>query len=415
MKNPYKIRVILKSNGYEHISKSRLKEYCQKIKKQRLAFAEAVNSTRINGSGYSSVGAELRDHISNLRDKLKNPISLFEYVIISRMIDGRVFESSYRISTNQNGVIGRQQALSCIRNQIVEYRQDRKRVYDSIYLRKPGSILKEFSEKILRRPKKPKDGAEYVGIEIECVTPQNADFSKLLPFSKYVDITGDGSIHYKENEQGTEFRVCLQRSEIREVLPKIMETIRGLGAKVNKSCGLHVHLDQRDNKSPEITFLRLVRSLGLLYTVVPSSRRSNNFCRRNRRTDWNIERLGTRYKAINSCAFNRHKTIEVRLFGGTLEETKIINWIETLYAIAEGETVLRCPRSFDTAKRYWKLSDENLAWLKERQQKFAELGNTINAESDSESNSISEQIHSWECGCGTINEGDICDECGATR
>ena len=106
----------------------------------------------------------------------------------------------------------------------------------------------------------------------------------LLPFGKYVDVGSDGSIHYGDNEEGKEIRVCVKRSEVRTVVPGIMDALNSMGATVNKSCGLHVHLDQRGNLEPEKTFQKLVRSLGLLYTVVPKSRRENTYCKRNLRT-----------------------------------------------------------------------------------------------------------------------------------
>lgn len=361
-------------------------EAYKQIRKSRIPFSLAIHSLMRNGR-INGTGDNLRKLIANLRNDYKVTMTQNNrYVRLSRTVHGRTFETTYPLGVvKDNGKIIpltrlRERAIHDIRESIRAYRDDLKRRNNPIFRRVAGGLLKEFQTKSLKLPKRPKDGSQYVGIEIECVTPNDADFSILLPFSKYINIGTDGSVEAGRNETGSEFRVCIKRDEVRSVLPGIMQAIKALGATVNKSCGLHVHMDQRHQKTREevaTVFQRLVRSLGLLYTVVPPSRRRNTYCKRNRHADFNRARDGERYKAVNAGAWERHGTLEVRLFGGTLEETKIINWIETLYAIAEGETVLRCPKTFDTALRYWKLSDENLAWLKDRQAKFSEANATM--------------------------------------
>lgn len=247
----------------------------------------------------------------------------------------------------------------------------------------PNRVLNVVYYRRLQKEKKPKDNQEYVGIELECITPRNVDLSKLAPFHEYVNVGTDGSIDgYREGETGREIRVCIPRAKVREIVPQITEALHSIGARVNRSCGLHVHLDQRNAANVELNYQKLVRAQSLLYQVVPLSRRENRYCRRSRQYDFRAAADGNRYHAINANAYHRYRTLEVRLFGGTLSGSKIVNWIETLYGIVEGTPSLRCPKNFDIAKRYWKLSDENLVWLKSRAAQFAELNTAPVAESE---------------------------------
>lgn len=341
----------------------------RKIMNSRVPFALAINSVGIKkGYAVPYVAEHLKTQLKEWKEEFKRRITGGKvYKKLRRVYQGRIIE--YEFNTLRDG----KEALQRIKDKVREIRRYAKQNNDPLVMRKPNGLLKEFQSKRLKMPKRPLDSAEYVGIEIECITPSGVDLTPLLPFSKYIEVGGDGSINHKDDEEGTEIRVCMKRNELRDVLPGLMQTLKDIGAQINQSCGLHVHLDQRNNLEPEKHFQRLVRSLGLLYTVVPESRRRNRYCKRNRHSDFPSAVRGDRYKAINASAFHRYKTIEIRLFGGTLEAVKIINWIEVLTAIVNGETVMRCPKTFDTALKYWKLSDENLAWLKERQAKFASL------------------------------------------
>lgn len=396
MKSVYKIAFELDNRNLNLSSyKLNVKSAYKYIRSVRIPFArsiQALKSVRAN----NTLANNMRGSIQNLRNDIKNTLEgQIWYAEVSRTVHGRTFTASYPLSVVKvdgqevSPQTYRAQAIEIIKYDLQQYRKQLKHREDPIFRRKPGGLFKEFQIKALHSHKMPQDNAQYVGIEVECVMPQNVDTSPLLPFAKYVNITTDGSVEHGRNETGSEFRICMRRDQIREMLPPIMQALKTMGGTVNKSCGLHVHMDQRHNsiEAAGSVFQRLVRSLGLLYTVVPSSRRKNTFCKRNRYADFEKARHGERYKAVNATAYGKHRTIEVRLFGGTLEESKIINWIEVLYAIAEGETVLRCPKTFDTALKYWKLSDENMAWLKERQKQFSTINATLPiSESETEEN-----------------------------
>ncbi len=389
-------------------------EYVQKLASARLVFGNYISTVKKTNFGHLRTSAnEARQAVKTLRDKLHSELGSSNYFILKRRFGLGEFVSVELFGHDYS----RKQAIDEIKYKIRNIRKRRKENHDALSRRTPNWILKQLASRELNQAKSPKDNAQYVGIEIECILPHNWDSMKLSPLAKFVNVGLDGSIQSEDGYVGKELRVLVKRTEVRTIIPKLMDILNEMGAKVNKSCGLHVHLDQRQNLDPGASFTKLVRSLNLLYTVVPKSRRKNQYCHRNRRLDFNVAVHGDRYKAINAAAYRRYKTLEVRLFGGTLSAEKIINWIETLHAITEGTLPTRCPRNFDTATNYWNLSAENVAWLKARQTQFAALNlEAPGAESDTESNEAdapdhdeTDQFHCDECGFGD-HETEHCEE-----
>ncbi len=128
-----------------------------------------------------------------------------------------------------------------------------------------------------------------------------------------------------------------------------------IGAKVNKSCGLHVHVDARDI---DTAAMKRVCKMWMKYescfdSVMPESRRNNVFCRSTRNDfrsldvafnaidaarDLNGLRAvmgGNRYKKLNLESLVRHGTVEFRQHSGTVDNTKMVMWIELVTAFIE--------------------------------------------------------------------------------
>lgn len=103
-----------------------------------------------------------------------------------------------------------------------------------------------------------------------------------------------------------------------------------LEGRVDKSCGLHVHVDVRhlpqfnatsERFSIRETYDRLCKFYKFLKKLVPKSRLQNRYCR------WRNNRLsGGRYCAINWCAYEEHGTLEFRCQGGSINLVKIETW-----------------------------------------------------------------------------------------
>jgi len=130
-------------------------------------------------------------------------------------------------------------------------------------------------------------------------------------------------------------------------MKKVCEILKQCGAKVNLSCGTHVHIDAHSInlgswKRIYINYARLER---VIDDFMPKSRKgNNNFYTKGFSTITNFEEkisnaislveidnfFGSRYFKINPKSYARHNTIEFRQHSGTVEFEKISNWVRFL-------------------------------------------------------------------------------------
>jgi len=203
------------------------------------------------------------------------------------------------------------------------------------------------------------------GVEIEAYVPGNrnindiaADIERLAGVRVAVRYTynhdilpawklsRDGSLR----ADGTTFELVspvLKGREGLDEVRRVCEALNLIGAKVNKTCGLHVHHDARDF-TRALYFANLLRLYGRMEYYIdhmmPPSRRANNnrYCKSIaykleldghlldscKTTEEVREWLGCdRYHKVNLEAWWRQGTIEFRHHSGTVEAEKIVNWI----------------------------------------------------------------------------------------
>ena len=228
-----------------------------------------------------------------------------------------------------------------IRNAIQSFRKQLKQV--------PPSFIENLTPIEERMRKKYMDAhkGDLVSVELECVFYRASMIPKREALSKFlVDIDGDGSLRYHpegdddERDPETEEVVRHGTAEVKltfrperlHKLKKVLEVLRESGAEVNTTCGTHIHLDQRDVKrrQADVRAKRLIKALPALVQLVAPSRLDNQYCRPNSPIiDGETYTHGRgRYYAINFYdAYAKHKTIEVRMHGGTLDVWKIIGWV----------------------------------------------------------------------------------------
>lgn len=206
--------------------------------------------------------------------------------------------------------------------------------------------LKELQE--VKKYKKPRDKKKYVGVEIECYGPISkyvVEFHLVKAgLSGKVQISEDGSIRppsifYKTGGGDYEIKVLDTQKNIKYTISKVCKVLKQLGCEVNKSCGLHVHLDMR-TRDHETAYTKLVKNLPTLTKYVAKHRKYNRYCKLNKFDSfiggYTRDSLGPyyvhddRHSAINPHAYLRHKTLEVRLHEGSLDSRKINRWIKVL-------------------------------------------------------------------------------------
>lgn len=224
-----------------------------------------------------------------------------------------------------------------------------------------SKALEKYREEEIRKNKSPKDGARYVGVEIECLIPDCGRDKLTKAFAaarlhKHVSIHDDGSV--SGPGQSHEVVVMDREESIKETVTKVCTVLASLKATTNRTCGLHVHLDMRNKTEEErkLIYGKLVRAHTGLYSMLPASRKANHYCRPNTSpSDPNEE---DRYYAVNWTALRKHGTIEVRSHSGTVDPVKINNWVELLIAARDASVRLRAPSTLKECLKWLKVRPE---------------------------------------------------------
>jgi Putative amidoligase enzyme len=134
-------------------------------------------------------------------------------------------------------------------------------------------------------------------------------------------------------------------------LRTVSTVLTRLGAKINKTCGLHVHFDA---VNMDLTnWKNLIKNYANLESTIdsmmPQSRRgqTNTYCKSLKINDLNAKIdaarnldavrniFPNRYSKVNTQSFARHRTIEFRQHSGTFESAKIENWVVFLHNLVD--------------------------------------------------------------------------------
>lgn len=182
-------------------------------------------------------------------------------------------------------------------------------------------------------------------------------------------IVSDASIdtHGNGSSYAVEFVTPPLNYEDIETLQNIIRKLREAGAKSDKSCGIHIHVDGA-NHTPE-SLKRLVNFFtarqDLIYEALEIGQRANRWCRKydntlldairkekklsknSLETIWYSSANGgymggidhqhynsTRYHGVNLHAFFTKGTVEFRLFNSTLHAGKIKAYIQFCLAVS---------------------------------------------------------------------------------
>lgn len=158
----------------------------------------------------------------------------------------------------------------------------------------------------------------------------------------------DGSVH------GEVVSPILQGQAGFDQIKIVMKAMKEIGCKVNKQCGLHVHLGMKDlNRDQRILFIKQwYANQAVIKRFVDKYRQRNQYCQDQspQQVDRMVQyiRQGVepdrnqvlRTASLNITPFGKIGTYEVRLHGGTLNPKKINTWIKFLMAFVEFSVVL---------------------------------------------------------------------------
>jgi len=111
------------------------------------------------------------------------------------------------------------------------------------------------------------------------------------------------------------------------------------GFETDNKCGFHAHIgiaDLTDSQRLSVC-MAYALSADVWRSFVSETRRRNTYCGANKWSADDVASAGSfealaaaqtdRYQWVNLQAYSRHKTVEIRLHGATLESDKICNWV----------------------------------------------------------------------------------------
>lgn len=212
------------------------------------------------------------------------------------------------------------------------------------------------------------------GVEIECYNVkildnwiQNLIDTYDLSYESDPSINGAYSVElqtppWKYNERNIQF------------LRQIVRGLKENAAKVNRSCGLHVHVDVQDivakHKGDFLKFLSeryAANEQEYSNKLVKASRNRNHFCKSNERLSFknvsldfkNINRAMIldfdyldRYYKLNVSSFPFLGTVEFRQHHGSLDEDEVVNWVK--YCVNFVNTSEQMFKDATKRRRYFK-------------------------------------------------------------
>ncbi|MBN8573928.1 MAG: amidoligase family protein [Candidatus Kapabacteria bacterium] len=180
----------------------------------------------------------------------------------------------------------------------------------------------------------------------------------------------------------------LQGENGMQQVKSVCKALNNVNAKVNKSCGFHVHFSAEDFtiKQWRNLFINFAMFENHFDSMMPVSRRDSNnrYCKSIKTKVLNnvpkinaatrlraiTKAIGqdTRYVKLNVESFWRHGTVEFRHHSGTVDFNKISNWIEILNSLIEYSATNRATSADDfyqilnaKTKRYYEARKEALA------------------------------------------------------
>lgn len=181
------------------------------------------------------------------------------------------------------------------------------------------------------------------GVELELIFPSGHNRGTITAALEAEGVTGwrvksDGSL---SGGNGWEVVSPVLSGEAGiEKVRTACRVLTRLGAKPNRSCGLHVHHGARDMTVAAAKALARTWSAnqGIIDGLVSPSRRNGGsyYCRPLTSSDLaaiesirdlrSLSRLD-RYRTLNLASYGRHGTVEIRQHQGTCDAEKVVSWI----------------------------------------------------------------------------------------
>lgn len=353
-----------RNKGEHKWVKERIQQYKAELKNYSYMVYEVEitlgNNKKIEGywepPTRESIRSLIKDYISELKEKRK---SAKKIAVTENEMNGIIYQTTANVFTKAGTILALQANVNNL---------------DRISRAKaPHPCIKD----------------NYIGVELELIC--NISREKLneefiaAKLAGYVYVKGDSSIRREnDNEHCHEVTILAKQVDYIDIVQRVCAVLNNsrVGSYVNNSCGMHVHFDAR-NRKHEVMYTNLVRMLPLLKQIVPTTRtegsQAHSYCQLNKSDVFNEK--DARYQAINPTSVRSHKTIEVRLHGGTTNAAKIINWIKICLCAVDSETVILPVTNLDELRTH-NISSKLAAFIAKRIETFRTQSKGADTRSD---------------------------------
>jgi hypothetical protein len=297
----------------------------------------------------------------------------------------------YTFSSKEDKVaLNLSKLISAKRRELKKITPTIKVVAGNLTYQKVGGVLikpaefsrlnENFAQNIIQLDKVPTTMDNYVGIEIEMLSPKTvSEMEKLMikaRLHKYVNIGDDASIRTDtDGFNRMELRVCLPENLLESHLKILCDVLRKNDCYANRSCGMHVHVDMR-NRDPELCYRNFFKVQDVMLEAQPMSRRKNKYCMPSTEKELKLSEFDDtdRRSAINTNSYNKNnmRTIEIRIHEGATKYRDIINWVKFLVGTASLKTDL--PKVVTTVSELRSmdyLTESVLSHLEERIEEYS--------------------------------------------
>lgn len=145
---------------------------------------------------------------------------------------------------------------------------------------------------------------------------------------------------------------------------RVVELVNAAGCDVDKTCGIHVHVEANDLTAREIAnvFNRYRKHEEEIDRAMPASRRgsSNRFCKSIRTlpelavhatAQQTAQQVTDRYYKVNLTSYVKYGTIEFRQHSGSLNAAKITTWIRFVMQFVEASRLTNAEVAVDLCGR----------------------------------------------------------------
>ena len=241
------------------------------------------------------------------------------------------------------------------------------------------------------------------GVELECSVPYNQICSENANMFKYAGYTHqnerkmfkfvtDTSVNAGDDNIECVSPVLGGNKTGYATLRKACKILSDKNAKVNSSCGYHVHIGAANLTEEQYVnvFINYQKCEKVIDTFMQKDRRASNayYCRSLKGLDFshcrtredvqmvfghgtiNSWRGSARYYKVNAMAYVGHKTIEFRHHGGTTNAEKVENWVKFCMALVEWSMKHRMTEEARSIEDLAFLSEDLKTYCKARKAHF---------------------------------------------